>query len=184
MTIIVETPSYGSITLPPNCLLRHALMISLPEIPEMIPGMNEASIKEPVSLNALPDEVLQHILFFVSPRDVLLNVQRASKRFNGLGNEPLLWRHHCRVQFKYWDSKHRIRQKFLGSVGDVDWKALFTHRQRVDFQTTTILDSILEDQVNRIKKFNAIAEFGYDAKDSLLRHCHTSETADDVLARR
>jgi F-box protein 21 len=150
----------------------------------MIPDIKKAGIREPVSLNALPDEVLQHILLFVPPRDVLLHIQRVSKRFNQLGSEPLLWRYHCRVQFNYWDSKHRIRRKFLGSVGDVDWKALFTHRQRVDSQTTAILDSILEDQVNRIRKFNAIAEFGYDAKDSLLRHCHTSETADDVLARR
>lgn len=139
---------------------------------------------EPASLNSLPDEVLQHILYYVSPRDVLLSIQRVSKRLNGLGSEPLLWRYHCRTKFNYWDSKHRIRQKFLGSVGDVDWKTLYTHRQSVDSQTTVILDSILEDQVNRIKKFNAIAEFGYDAKDTLLRHCHTGETAADALARR
>jgi F-box protein 21 len=139
---------------------------------------------EPASLNSLPDEVLQNILYYVSPHDVLLNIKRVSKRFNGLGSEPLLWRYHCRTQFNYWDGKHRIRQKFLGSVVDVDWKTLFRHRQTVDSQTTAILDSILGDQVNRIKKFNTIAEFGYDAKDTLLRHCHTSETAEDVLARR
>jgi F-box protein 21 len=69
-------------------------------------------------------------------------------------------------------------------VGDVDWKTLYIHRQSVDAQTTAMLDSILEGQVNRIQKFNFIAEFGYDAKDTLLKHCRTSESAEDVLARR
>jgi len=138
----------------------------------------------PPSLAGLPDEVLQHILFYLSPRDILLNIQRVSKQLNGLGSEPLLWRHHCRVEFKYWDSKHRIKQKFMGNVGDVDWKTLFMHRRKVDEQTSEILNSILQGQVNRIKKFHSIGDFGYDAKDALLRHCYASETAEDVLARR
>jgi F-box protein 21 len=132
----------------------------------------------------LPDEVLQHILFYVSPSDLRANVQRVSKRFSRLSSEPLLWRHHCRVHFTYWDSKHRIRQKFSGNVADVDWKALYMHRKRVEGETATILDSIIEGQVNRIQKFKLIADFGYDAKDTLLKHCRTCETAEDVLARR
>jgi F-box protein 21 len=115
---------------------------------------------------------------------VLVNIQRTSKRFNRLGSEPLLWRHHCRVGFKYWDSKHRISQKFAGSVGDVDWKTLYTYRRRIDKDTTALLDSILKGQIDRISKFKSISEFGYDAKDTLLRHCRTSNDAEDVLARR
>jgi F-box protein 21 len=136
------------------------------------------------SLNALPDEILQFALFYLSPRDTAVNVLRVSKRFNRLGNQGILWRYHCRVQFKYWDAQHRIKHKFLGSVGDVDWKKLYTHRRRIDTQITDILDSILEEQVNRIQKFRSIGDFGYDAKDTLLRHCHTSGMAEDVLARR
>ena len=137
-----------------------------------------------VSLHALPDEVLQHILYYLSPQDILLNVQCLSQRFNTLASEPLLWRYHCRMQFKYWDSKHRIRQKFSGNVGDVDWKLLYIYRKKIDSRTTEILDSILDGQTNRIEKFKMIGEFGYDAKDSLLKHCHTNAAADDVLARR
>jgi F-box protein 21 len=138
----------------------------------------------PVSLTSLPDEVLQHILYFVSPNHVLQNVQRVSKRFYTLGSEPVLWRYHCQAQFKYWDPKHRIGLKFLGCAGNVDWKTLFIHRQKVNSQTTCILDSILQGQVNRIKKFSEIIDFGYDAKDILLQHCRTNEGAEDVLARR
>jgi len=136
------------------------------------------------NLNSIPDELIQHILFYSPARDLLLNIQRVSKRFNRLSSEPLLWRHHCRVAFKYWDSKHRIGQKFVGSVGDVDWKALYTYRQRIDADTTELLDSILERQINRISKFKSIAEFGYDAKDTLLRHCHADDATEDVLARK
>ncbi len=145
---------------------------------------NTARREHVSGFSELPDEVLQHILYYLSPSDLLSNVQRVSKRLSRLASEPLLWRHHCRVHFKYWDSKHRIRQKFLGSVGDVDWKTLYMHRKRVEHETADILDSIIEGQVNRIQKFKMIADFGYDAKDTLLQHCRTSETAEDVLARR
>ena len=72
----------------------------------------------------------------------------------------------------------------MGDVGDVDWQALYTHRAKVDIETTRILNSTLERQVDRIQKFELIADFGYDAKDTLLHHCHTDEGAEDVLARR
>jgi F-box protein 21 len=138
----------------------------------------------PVSVDALPHEVLQQILFYTSSQDTLVNIQRVSKRFSRLGNEPLLWRYHCRVDFKYWDSKHRIKQKLLGNAGDVDWKALYIHRKKIDSQTTGLLNGILEGQSSRIERFDAIGKFGYDAKDTLLRHCDANETAEDVLARR
>jgi F-box protein 21 len=135
------------------------------------------------SFNDLPDEILQQILFYISPKDTL-RIQNTSKRFTRLANEPLLWRHHCRTTFKYWDSKHRIRQKFAGNVGDVDWKKIYLYRRDVDFQTTQALDGILAGQIERIEKFEGISQFGYDAKDTLLRHCATGDEVVDVLARR
>ena len=138
----------------------------------------------PAYLDDLPDEVLQHIIYYLPPQYVLSQTQRTSKRFHRLACEPLLWRYHCRIHFRYWDSKHRIHQKFPGKVSDVDWKALYRHRKQVDSDTTELLDSIISGQVGRINKFKMIADFGYDAKDTLLRHCRTSDDAEDVLARR
>ncbi|TVY80857.1 F-box only protein [Lachnellula suecica] len=143
-----------------------------------------ASFWRPKSFNDLPDEILQQVLYFVPPRDVLLSTQITTKRLYNLSSQPLLWRHHCRVQFKYWDPEHRILQKFLGGVGDVDWKALYVHRANVDAETTRVFNSIIEGQVNRIQKSKIIADFGYDAKDTLLLHCHADEGAEDYLARR
>jgi F-box protein 21 len=135
------------------------------------------------SLNDLPDEIIQQILFYISPGDALV-VQHVSRRLNQLVNEPLLWRHHCLKSFKYWDAKHRIRQKFAGIVADVDWKKIYFYRRDVDVQTTRILNGILDGQIKRIEKFESISQFGYDAKDTLLRHCATDEAVEDVLARR
>ncbi|RDW67908.1 hypothetical protein BP6252_09304 [Coleophoma cylindrospora] len=136
------------------------------------------------SLDTLPDEILQHILFYISSHETLATVQRLSKRLNRLCSEPLLWRYHCLFDFQYWDTKHQIQEKFRGNVGDVDWKALYIHRRTVIHRTTEVLDSVLEVQVGRIEKFQQIAEFGYDAKDTLLKHCQTDDIAEDVLARR
>lgn len=159
---------------------------------ELIPTCNmDAAIldhgeskKVTVFLTDLPDEVLQQILSYCPPRDVLHNVQRLSKRFNELASEPLLWKHHCRVDFAYWDAKHHIQPKFMGGIGDADWKRIYTNRIKVDVGTTAHLDSILESQTDRISRFKSIADYGYDAKDALLRHCHVSDGAEDVLARR
>jgi F-box protein 21 len=136
------------------------------------------------STEYLPDEILQLILYYVSPDDTLLNFQRVSRRFARVSCEPLLWRYHCLHGFKYWDSKHSIQQKLSASATNVDWKKLYLYRRHVDTQTTSALDGILAGQIRRIEKYESISQFGYDAKDSLLRHCRTRDDADDVLARR
>lgn len=132
----------------------------------------------------LPDEVIQQILFYVAPEDTLANVQLTSRRLTRLGNEPLLWRYYCRTCFKYWDSRHRIDLKFAGSASDVDWKKIYFYRCNVDAQTTKSLNGILSAQIKRIEKYEKISQYGYDAKDTLLRHCQTGDNASDVLARR
>ncbi len=147
-------------------------------------GDDAARSGRSTTITQLPDEVLQHILVYCPPHDVLLNIQQLSRRFQRLTSEPLLLRHHCRVEFKYWDAKHQINQKFLGSVGEVDWRRLYIRRRKVDADTTKLLDSILECQTDRISRFKSISDFGYDAKDTLLRHCRTDGAAEDVLARR
>ncbi|KHJ34278.1 putative f-box domain-containing protein [Erysiphe necator] len=132
----------------------------------------------------LPDEVIQKILFFCDPDDVYLNVKRVCQRFFRLVNEPLLWRFHCCVNFRYWDKRHGFQEKLRRPTGQEDWKSLYCYRRMVDLKTTELLNSILETQTNRISKYEAIARFGYDAKETLLRHIQVDENAHDVLARR
>lgn len=136
------------------------------------------------SLDGVPDEVIQHILHFVSPDDNLRSVQLLSKRFNRLANEALLWRHYCRISFRYWAPEHQFQEKLQGLATDVDWKDLWMIRRRRNSHVGHLLDGILTTQVGRIKKFEQICLLGYDAKDFLLEQCHTDESAEDVLARR
>ncbi|KAI9822917.1 MAG: hypothetical protein M1832_002942 [Thelocarpon impressellum] len=136
-----------------------------------------------VSLLDLPDEVIQTILYHVPPLS-LPAVHRTSKRLNRLATEPLLWRHHCQTQFRYWDQRHKIREKFAGSALAVDWKDVFVKRVGTDRRTTELLDGILSSQTGRIDKFQSIVGQGYDVKDTLLRHLNVGDEADDVLARR
>lgn len=139
--------------------------------------------RRPGTLASLPDEVLQQILSYISSKE-LGRVQCLSRHFYRLSSEPMLWRRLCRTEFKFWDSKHQIEQKFKGNIGDVDWKTLYVFRKNVEFRTISVLDSILEVQVDRINKFEKIAEFGYDAKDILVQQCHTAGAVEDVLARK
>lgn len=135
-----------------------------------------------LSLNHLPDEILHSILCHSHPR-FCAALEQASRRFENVTNEPLLWRHYCQIHYKYWDRSHGIIRKLASPVSTVDWKALFVLRYRIDRSVTQLLDSILASQTGRIEKFRAVIGFGYDAKDTLLRHSEV-ESGEDHLARK
>ncbi|KAJ5377893.1 uncharacterized protein N7496_005302 [Penicillium cataractarum] len=135
-----------------------------------------------VSLDHLPEEILHSILCDLHPRSAAA-LEQTSHRFKNVTSGPLLWRHYCAVYFKSWDKKHEILQKLTAPVPSVDWKALFAARYRIDRAVTRLLDSILASQTGRIEKFRAVIDYGYDAKDTLLRHSQV-ESGEDHLARR
>lgn len=136
------------------------------------------------SIVDLPNEVLQQILYYIEPRDTLRNVSLSSKRFAELVRDPLLWRHYCGTKFTYWDARHDIETKYKANVTDVDWKALYLYRQNADEQTTETFEHILDSQAGRIQRYEDIAEYGYDSKDTLLRHCQVDHLAMDPLSRK
>lgn len=136
------------------------------------------------SLDQIPDEIIHHILTFVSPEDNLLCVQLLSRRLNTLANEPLLWRQHCQTSFAHWDPSHDLPAKLGAKVSDVDWKGLFLLRKARNARISNLFDGILATKFGRVKKFEQICRLGYDAKDFLLEQCRTIDSADDVLARR
>lgn len=154
-------------------------------IPQSTPIAKDLSLvaKMP-ALEEVPDEILQHILSYISAHDNLKTVQLLSRRLNRLANEPLLWRQHCKRNFTYWNPSHNFPAKLAGRVSDVDWKALFLLRKARDAQISSLFDGMLSTQLGRARRFEQICLLGYDAKDFLLEQCRTIETADDVLARR
>src|SRR5438045_5571223 len=117
-----------------------------------------------LSLTKLPDEIIWQVLYYL-PLKSLLACQSTSRRLNRLANEPLIWRQHCLMRYKYWDPKHNIQRKFADRVNCVDWRHLLVQRELCDRRIKALIDGILANQVNRIEKFEKIVAEGYDAKD-------------------
>ncbi|KAL4959500.1 Hemimethylated DNA-binding protein YccV like-domain-containing protein [Aspergillus stella-maris] len=136
-----------------------------------------------LSLSSFPEEILYHILLFCDPPDSVA-VGCAARRFLGVTNEPLLWRHYCRTRFKFWVKEHEMPAKLSSTISLVNWKGLYISRHLVDRATNRLLDSILTSQSGRIEKFQSVIRFGYDAKDALLRNLYVDSCTEDYLARR
>ncbi len=156
-------------------------MLSLP-IHAKAAFISYVSSNMAVNLSELPNEIIYEILLCLPPTSVP-KVQQISRQFNDL-SQPILWRLHCRTQFKFWNSEHEIHEKFSGAVARVEWKRIFLERHRIDHVTTRQIDGILSSQRSRIQKTESIVAHGYDAKDTLLRHLNVGDQTEDVLSRR
>jgi len=136
------------------------------------------------SFESLPDELIHQILHYLSPELTLRTVALLSRRFSRLAYEPLLWKHYCEANFRYWQAEHHFDEKVYGNLHDVDWKALYLLRLRRNSRIAGLIDGIVASRVSRIEKTEKICQYGYDAKDYLLTQCRIDESAEDVLARR
>jgi F-box protein 21 len=136
------------------------------------------------SFSSIPDEIVHHIISFLSPEDCLLSIQLLSRRYHRIACEGLLWREYCQSSFKFWNPEHSFQEKLNGRAKDVDWRALWFKRKRSNTHALKLLNGILESKVSRIARFEDMCLLGYDVKDFLLEQCHADESFDDVLARR
>lgn len=132
----------------------------------------------------IPDEIIQHLLYYISPEDNLLSFQFLSHRLRHLANESLLWRYHCQIRFEYWHPQHNFHRRLKGRASDTPWKQIFILRKSRNAQLNRLLDDIVATKVGRLKRFEKVCKLGYDAKDFLLEQCNADEAAEDVLARR
>lgn len=137
-----------------------------------------------MSLNQLPDEIIRHILFCLSPLDTLHGVGLTCRHLARLSKEGLLWRFHCIQTFKFWHPSHNFRALLRLSAHRTDWNTLFVLRYNQNKQISRLLNGIIRTKVGRLKRFEWITKFGYDAKDFLLEHCDADDSFEDVLARR
>ena len=135
-------------------------------------------------LDQVPDEIIHHLLYYISPEDTLHNFQFLSHRLNRLANESLLWRYHCQKTFRFWNQEHEFQRKLRERASGVDWKGLYILRASRNQHISHLLDDVLATKVGRLKRVEQICQLGYDAKDFLLEQCHADESAEDVLARR
>ncbi|KAG6048856.1 hypothetical protein E4U39_006837 [Claviceps sp. Clav50 group G5] len=137
-----------------------------------------------MSLEQIPDEIVQQLLYHVSPEDNLRCFQLLAHRYHRLGGQSLLWRYHCCTRFRYWSSEHEIQEKLSQTVATVEWKKLYILRKSRNSLVSKLLDAVLASQVGRLQNMERICRLGYDAKDFLLEQCQSHESVSDVLARR
>ncbi|RMZ70319.1 f-box domain-containing [Pyrenophora seminiperda CCB06] len=136
------------------------------------------------SFTDLPTEILEAVFLNLDPRS-LVSVSQTNKLIKRLTTDaPIVWRHLCKTQFKTWDSRHNIAAKFAAPLSDVDWRALYIRKHKIEHRTRELLNHVVTTQQERIRYINDIADFGYDAKEALLKECACPDDAEDVLARR
>ena len=132
----------------------------------------------------LPTELLEAIFLSLDPPSIFA-LARTSRLIKSLTiDSPVVWRHLCRTGYTIWAPHHNIASKYAGPLGDVDWRTLYMRRRRIDSETKRLIDHVVATQHKRIRCINEIAEFGGDAKETLLRECRCPDDADDMLARR
>ncbi|KAI5283804.1 hypothetical protein KEM54_001827 [Ascosphaera aggregata] len=134
-------------------------------------------------LSNLPDEIIHVILLFADAKAAIA-LGSTSRGFYTLANAELLWRHYCLTDFRHWDARHQLSERLLQPAASTSWKDLYADRHMTDVTISRILDDLLCTQVGRIQKYHDIASFGYDAKDTLVRHAQANPVVSNNLARR
>ncbi|KAI0121651.1 hypothetical protein BJ170DRAFT_588003 [Xylariales sp. AK1849] len=136
------------------------------------------------SFDALPDELINQILHYISPDESLSTIPLVSKRFHRVAQTPLLWKYYCQTSFRYWQPDHGFKEKLRQKASAVDWKSLFALRLQRNHHIARLANGIVASRVSRLQKTEEICQYGYDAKDFLLSQCNIGDDAEDVLARR
>ena len=135
-----------------------------------------------ITLDALPDEVIHLILTHLTPTTTVA-LQRTSKRFVNISNEPLLWKSYCQTSFRWWDRQWHFHQN-SSDPSFVDWKVLFGSRYRSNLHTRRHLDKIVTNGIGRLREIQNILSTGYDAKDALLDLFWNCSSSPNHLAQR
>lgn len=138
----------------------------------------------------LPNEIIEAILSHLPPKS-LLSTSKTSKKLHQIANTPLLWRSHCRTQFRYWDPSHGLPASFSSPVNDINWKDKFKDRMILERRVDQSMNTLVNTQTDRlatVERMLAMSEdfndYTYDIKEALLRHCAAPEESEDHLARR
>lgn len=140
-------------------------------------------IMSPATLVSLPDELIHAILLQADPESALA-LQETCRRFDEVTTSAVLWRTYCLRDFHYWDDRHNIPGRLEIIASATPWKDLYATRRLVDSAVTGVLNSIIKKMHARVSKYNDILAFGYDGKDTLLRHARAKDSYPDFLARR
>lgn len=145
-----------------------------------------ASLANPAMavLDDVPDEIIRHILQYVSPLETYETIPLVSRRLRLVAHDSLLWRYYCQISYRYWHPEHRLHEKLDTSASKTPWRELWRRRKSRNDLMARLLDGIIATKMARQEKLGRICMFGYDAKDFLLEQSRADEGVEDGLARR
>lgn len=135
-------------------------------------------------LDNVPDEIIRHILQYVSPTEAYQTVPLVSKRLQRVANESLLWKYYCQISYRYWNTEHRFREKLEARASRTAWRDLWRRRRYRNDLIAGLLNDIIATTVGRRERVGRICQYGYDAKDFLLEQSRADDSVGDGLARR
>jgi F-box protein 21 len=143
--------------------------------------------------NDLPAELIHQIILNLDPPSFRA-LKNTSTHLRALADTPILWRHFCRTQFKYWDPRHDFSRQLSRPVEEVDWASWYASRRILERQVDRLVNGMVANARGRIEKMEMIVNIDtailqgnrnlWDVKDALLKHVNCPDDADDVLARR
>jgi F-box protein 21 len=172
-------------------VLRHDRSFTRHASP-LLPQLEPAMADQKAAFGDLPAEIVQSILFYLPPEN-LCDVRATSKQLQAIADTPLLWRYHCRIQYRFWDPVHSIARKLASPVSSTEWKELFITRRRIDATVHEQFDAVVRSPQNRIYAIEDVTlqKYGsttvansYDVKDALLSQYNVGEDQEDHLARK
>lgn len=135
-------------------------------------------------LSNLPDELLGHIVYHLSPKDTVA-FGTVSKRCDKITHEALVWRRHCIEGWRYWDSLHDLPGRTLLPPAQTRWRDLFEKRKKMDDDALAKFNVMLLAQQYRTRRIEQLTTKGYDILDLMVNlERNTPDDAEDVLARR
>ena len=140
------------------------------------------SSKPVLSLDQLPDEVIQQILSYLSQLD-LVSLSQLNRHLNAVAGEPQLWKHLIFQDFGFCNSsgeaaKRRHDPAFHG------WRELYIARHASHAETRKAVSSIIDHPLHRLVAMGKVVNHGYEVKSELLQLFHSTPSPTSILAQR
>jgi regulator of sirC expression with transglutaminase-like and TPR domain len=119
------------------------------------------------NLESLPNELILHILRFLSPEDIG-RTARSSKRLRIICEAEILWKDLSFIRWRYWDDRRILSAHFSSFIG-FDWKSIYVQRHIQDRELWSIVRSLPNVQLTRerVAKEKRVVSFGKQGHETL-----------------
>ncbi|KAF1811189.1 YccV-like-domain-containing protein [Eremomyces bilateralis CBS 781.70] len=148
-----------------------------------LPPLSVAQNKPRCHLTDLPDELLDHILQFLRPKDVCA-AQATCQRLHGVATSNLLWQRFCVEDFRFWKDVDLLREMLDQPPAANDWKEIYTSRMLLNAAILKRMALLQNNPTHKLQHLDWLLMLEFDAKDILLEQLHADPEVGDGMAVR